>query len=69
MMMIDSVETIENLRQKFRFSREFYTNHRDAVFIVLLSFEAKDDEDGKEEDDNGRFISGKNTIFDRSYNA
>ena len=51
-MMIDSVETIENLRRKFRLSREFYTNHHDAVFIVLFSFEAEDDEDGKEEHDN-----------------
>ena len=42
MMMIDSVESIENLRQKFRLSRQFSTNRdHDAVFESLFWFEAQ----------------------------
>ena len=35
--MIESVESTEKLREKFRLSREFSTNHdRDSAFFLLM---------------------------------
>ena len=43
-MMIDLANSIEKLRRKFRFSREFSTNHNCIAALFIFEAGAEDDE-------------------------
>ena len=52
-MMIDLANSIEKLRQKFRLSREFSTNHDHVAALFIFEAGAEDDkvESGAKDDE------------------
>ena len=67
-MMIDLANSIEKLRRKFRFSREFSTNHNCIAALFIFGAGAEDDkvESGAKDDEDGDVISrAKKTFYSK----